>query len=91
MLYSVSDKIKSKTTKCPHDFSCLETGLCDNPEKCEVQSDFDKNMLIVKFQKPIDILCPYHLAYGNGSGHMCTCPTLYAIYMKNKRQALYKR
>ena len=91
MLYAVSDKIKSKTTKCAHDFSCLSKGLCDNPAKCKVHSDFDKNMLVVKPQEPIDISCPYHLTYSSGSGHMCTCPTHYALYMKIKRQESYKR
>lgn len=91
MLFIVSDKIKRATTKCAHDFSCLCTGLCDNPAKCNVLSDFDKNMLVVKPQGPIDISCPYHLTYGRGSGHMCTCPTNYAVYMKIKRQTLYNR
>ena len=66
-------------------------GLCDHPAKCKAMSDFDKNMLVVKPQEPIDISCPYHLTYSSGSGHMCTCPTHYAIYMKNKRQASYTR
>ena len=91
MLYNVSDKIKCETTKCAHDFSCLKTGLCNNPAKCIVLSDFDKNMLVVQSRETTDISCPYHVSYSWGSGHMCTCPTHYALYLKNKRQELYNR
>ena len=92
MLYTVSDKVKCETTKCAHNFSCLETGLCDNPAKCEILSDFDKNMLVVRPQEETSaISCPYHLTYGWGSGHLCICPTHYALYMKSKRQELYNR
>jgi len=91
MQMTVYDHIKNKTTKCPHNFSCLSKGSCDNPAKCKVMSDFDKNMLVVKPEAPIEITCPYHLTYGRGSGHMCTCPTNYALYMKIKRQESYKR
>jgi len=89
MLYTVSDKIKSKTNKCAHDFACLKTGVCGNKAKCTAESAFDKDMLVVKTQESFDISCPYHVTYSGGSGHMCTCPTHYAIYMKNKRMASY--
>jgi len=91
MLFTVSDKIKSKTTKCAHDFSCLSTGVCDNPVKCTALNDFDKNMLVVEPQDSNNVSCPYHVTLSMGSGHMCTCPTHYAVYLKIKRQESYKR
>lgn len=91
MMLIVSDKIKSKTTKCAFAFSCLSTGLCGNPTKCKVLNDFDKNMLVVHPQEPNDISCPYHMTYSRGGEHVCTCPTHYASFTKTKRLASYNR
>jgi hypothetical protein len=86
----VSEVVKNKTTKCAHNFSCLSTGLCCNPSKCKVLGDYDKNMLFVEPLEPIDPSCPYHMTHSS-SGHMCTCPTHFAIYMKRKRLDSYTR
>lgn len=51
---------------------------------CKVTKRFDKNMLYIETPKDTDgVLCPYKLTYGRIRGHICTCPTHYAIYLQN--------
>ena len=81
MKYAVSNDVLTKTTKCSHAFSCLATGKCGNVLMCKIEKRFDKNMLYIKTTSDIEGgSCPYLHSYGSKQGHICTCPTHYAIY-----------
>jgi hypothetical protein len=71
-----------KTVRCCSEFTCLTLGKCATTPNCIIEERFDENMLYVKTEKnTADITCPYKLSYGKENEHVCTCPTLYAIYM----------
>ncbi|NOY69276.1 MAG: hypothetical protein GXP53_07260 [Deltaproteobacteria bacterium] len=72
----VPDEVLAKTTKCPSDFSCLETGACGDVEKCRVDQANGENVLFLASRKYVN--CPYRIHYGGSI--VCTCPTHYAIY-----------
>jgi hypothetical protein len=84
MPYTVSEDVLQATTKCTHEYSCLETGKCGNLIMCKVDKRFDKNMLYIKSAKDKEgVSCPYKLTYGSNQGHICTCPTHYSVYYQN--------
>ena len=74
MSAKVPEHILKATTKCPHSFSCLETGTCG--KTCEVDDDACKNFLYLKNTKHTD--CPYRVPFAHKQ--CCTCPTRYALY-----------
>lgn len=81
MRYTVSEEVLRATTKCAHNFSCLTTGKCGNSLICKVDKRFDKNMLYIESTKnPEGVSCPYKVSYGGNHGHICTCPTHYALF-----------
>jgi len=79
----VPDEILKKTTKCPHEFSCLKysnSGHCDDHKMCEVEYADGKNVLFLETKKaPI---CPYRLSFA--FSQVCTCPTHFEIYKQYK-------
>jgi hypothetical protein len=85
MKFAVPDKILQETTKCGYEYSCLTTGECGNLPKCKVEKRFDEKMLFVSTTEDAPCLsCPYKYSYGISHGHICTCPTHYAVYEQNK-------
>jgi hypothetical protein len=83
--HTVWDEAKTRTTKCPHDFSCLTSGKCGNLALCEILRRFDHNMLYVKTtEDKASALCPYKMVYGSRDEHICTCPLHYVIYFHGK-------
>lgn len=90
MKFTVSEKIQKETSKCLNAFSCLSTGQCGSPPKCDVKSLLCHNTLIVEVkQNDPEHFCPYLLPFGNahiyGNRHICNCPTHYAIVLQNPR------
>ena len=65
MKLDVSQEAIDRTTKCPHNMACLETGQCP----CRVLFGGEKE-LILKIFCAKD--CPYSKPYDLGV--LCTCP-----------------
>lgn len=81
----MSDETIKKATKCCNNYSCLLAGEGANRPQCIVEKCFDENMLLMKTAKKIeDLSCRYKLTIGNGNEHICTCPTRYVVYKRNK-------
>jgi hypothetical protein len=74
MSIAISKEILDRTTKCPHAFSCLDSGKCGERERCEV-SFAGGNVLFLKWKEAAN--CPYRLSFGNGQ--ICTCPAHFSI------------
>jgi hypothetical protein len=53
----VSEETLNATTKCPHSFSCLESGKCGEHNMCEVSNAIEPNLLELKSKnmKPVHI------------------------------------
>jgi hypothetical protein len=80
------DEAIKKTTRCCNDFSCLATGECGNLPQCKIEKCYDENMLDVTAVRDTEgFSCPYKFSIGSNIEHICTCPTHYAIYKRNKR------
>ena len=78
MKYTVPDEVLKATTKCEHDFTCLESGQCGQKPMCEVGERDGKNVLFLKTKEAA--LCAYRIDFAGGQ--VCTCPTHYAIEMR---------
>jgi hypothetical protein len=75
VLKVAAETIKN-TTKCRHDYSCLETGQCGDSPMCDVETRHGENVLCVRAADWRD--CPYHLDFGGAK--FCVCPVRCAIY-----------
>ena len=81
MSFTVPEDVKKRTTKCHHDYSCLESGLCCDKPRCDVKEDTSG----VLFLKSKGLLgCPYFGDYGGAK--YCACPTHTAIVKKYGRK-----
>lgn len=80
MKHPVPKSVIEQTTKCQHNFSCLETGKCGDKEMCAVQYADGENVLFLKDKE--DASCNYRMSFGYNQ--VCTCPVHYAI---ERRQA----
>lgn len=70
MKTAIPDSVRKATTRCPHDFGCLETGRCGERDLCAVKYEYGGNRL--RLAADAAFFCPYHLALG--CGQLCTCP-----------------
>jgi hypothetical protein len=75
MKYQVPDSVIKQTTKCEHNFSCLETGKCGDKPMCKV--DYADGDNVTFLQDKEDAFCSYRVPFG--FSQVCTCPTHYAI------------
>lgn len=75
-------EISGKVSECPHDFSCLTTGLCGNRPKCQVSFEGGTNLLFLKDENYRE--CRYREYVG--IGWLCRCPMHFADYLKSKQQ-----
>jgi hypothetical protein len=86
MNIAISDEVRMETTKCPYDFSCLNTGQCGYSTNCEIKRGLFHNTLIVVSRKiKNDLLCPYATSLGDvhlTNAHICSCPTHFALYLQ---------
>ncbi len=81
MLFNVPAEILKQTTKCPSDFSCLETGRCSDRSPCDVERPAGENVLWLRSKESID--CPYHMDFGKAK--ICVCPVHYWIHQQQTR------
>ena len=79
-MFSVPAEILRKTTKCSHDFSCLQTGQCGDNPMCDVQTAHSDNVLCVSAADWPK--CPYHLDFGGA--RFCVCPVRCAIHQQQQ-------
>lgn len=80
MGYYVSSLAMLQSSKCPHAFSCLKTGKCASPSRCEV-AEVDETMLLLKNSEPLEA-CPYRL--GIDARQFCICPTLVVLHQQKQ-------
>jgi len=76
MKATVSASVLRDTTKCHHNFSCLDAGHCGEWQRCAVDYANGLNVLFLQTEEPA--LCPYRLSFGGCQ--TCTCPTHYALH-----------
>lgn len=76
MINPVSDEVKTQTTKCEHNYSCLETGLRNDFPLCKVEQRDGTNVLFLETTERT--ICPYRLDFGGKQ--LCTCPVHYHIH-----------
>jgi hypothetical protein len=72
----VPDEILNATTKCPHSFSCLESGMCGEHKMCEASNAIEPNLLELKSK--IHETCAYRITFGYYQ--FCSCPTHFTIF-----------
>jgi hypothetical protein len=77
-VFEVAAEIIEQTTKCKHDFSCLQTGRCGDSPMCDVESAHGDNVLCVRYADWPQ--CSYHLDFGGAS--FCVCPVRCAIHQQ---------
>ena len=65
----VPDEVLKLTTKCPHAFSCRETGKCGDQAVCSVEYVCGDSVLFLKDR--MGSQCPYRLSFGERQ--VCRC------------------
>jgi hypothetical protein len=80
MSVTVPNEILKATMKCPHSFSCLESGNCGEHKMCEVGYANKNYVLVLKSKEPEK--CPYRVDFGYCQ--LCECPTHSIIYRMQK-------
>jgi len=75
-MFKVPAEVIHKTTKCGHNFSCLETGSCGDSPMCGVQTRLGDGVVCVSVSDWRD--CAYHLDFGGAK--FCVCPVRCAIH-----------
>ena len=76
----IPDSVLAKTTKCPNDFSCLETGRCGDPSLCEVDYADGINILFLIPREWVN--CPYRITFA--ARQVCRCPTNFVIHQERR-------
>lgn len=85
MKHIVPDEVIERANKCPHNFSCLETGKCFCA--CEVDHVHGKDILILESHSSGAALCPNYLNFeGN---YVCLCPVHYYLHQFCREQKKY--
>ena len=77
-MFEVAAKTIEQTTKCKHDFSCLQTGQCGGKPMCNVATAHAEDVLCVRYADWPQ--CSYHLDFGGAS--FCVCPVRCAIHQQ---------
>ena len=80
MKIPVKDSVLQETTKCQHNFSCLESGQCGDRKMCEVDYVDGPNLLILVSRE--DATCPYRTKIADRQ--ICMCPVRCYIYCNEK-------
>ena len=68
--HNISSEARNKTTKCAHNFSCLEDGLCANHPVCKPVSENNCPVLFIEANSLGN--CPYRTTFGYDQ--VCLCP-----------------
>ena len=77
MKFRVCKEIILLSSKCPHNFQCLNS---ENPKLCKGYKYVKRNMVFIHNSKGND--CPYLLTFGEL--HVCKCPTRCEIFNEYK-------
>ena len=80
MGYYVSSLTMLQSAKCPHAFSCLQTGECASTAGCKM-AEVNNTMALLENTEPLET-CPYRL--GIGHRQFCMCPTFVALSHQKK-------
>ena len=80
MKITVPESVLKETTKCEHNFSCLDSGQCDHCQNCEVDYAAGKNILFLHLKEQCS--CSYCVSFG--SRHICRCPVNYYLFQNKK-------
>ena len=78
MQNKVPPELLKETTKCPNNFSCLNTAQCGDSIECKVDFADGENMLFLESNKTIP--CPYRIS--SSSIEVCQCPIHFYLYEK---------
>lgn len=80
MPFTVPDAVRATTTKCRHNFSCLETECCPSGGQCTLEDVVNEKIFFVRKNDGV-VHCPYQIPFGHGT--ICSCPT-YAALLQQK-------
>lgn len=78
MASEVSEEVLQETVKCSKKFSCLSTGVCGDPVKCQVRKVVGKNLLFLDSTE--HLACSYRISFGYEL--VCRCPVHSALHLK---------
>jgi hypothetical protein len=80
----VPEEVLKATTKCPSNFSCLNSvsGEAVPYCNCSVESFLGENLMFVMPKDKNAVSCPYMIYYGRN--HICQCPTHYHLAGRRK-------
>jgi len=77
--FDISADVLNRTTKCPSDFYCLNSGsdpkCSESMTMCPVEVHIENSVLFVR--APHNLLCSYKIHFG--TSYICTCPVRYEI------------
>lgn len=73
----VPDTVKQETTRCRHNFACLNAEGCRDHGKCKIDYSGGKNVLILAVSEEY-FSGPYSLSFGDRQ--LCACPVRYYLY-----------
>ena len=76
MKMTVPDQVLKETTKCPHEFSCLDVEQDPGRDICDVWYADGNNVLFLKAKT--SFVCPYRVQFGYHQ--VCTCPTHFKVH-----------
>ena len=75
-IHVIPDEVIERADKCPHNFSCLETGKCFCA--CEVDHVHGKDILILESHSLEAGLCPNYFNFEGND--VCICPVHYHLH-----------
>lgn len=75
MKFKIPQDIINKT-KCEYNFSCTNTGKCNDKDLCKVIENFGKDTLFADCKN--NLSCQFSLRFGNT--FICTCPVRAYIF-----------
>ena len=78
---STPNDVLKLATKCPHAYSCRETGKCGDQSLCQVEYACGDSVLFLKDRASSQ--CPYRLSFGERQ--VCRCPV--HIHMRNPKRS----
>lgn len=80
MSYYVSSLTLLQSSNCPYAFSCLKSGECASPARCEM-TEVNSSMVLLSNTKSLET-CPYRL--GVGLRQFCVCPTFVELSQQKR-------
>ncbi|MGC9307645.1 MAG: hypothetical protein ACP5FL_02575 [Thermoplasmatota archaeon] len=79
----IQPEILDRTTKCSHDFVCLEHNGNEYP-RCGVKLDVTQRIIVVFSRRERCDACPYCISFGMSErSFICQCPTRIALFYRH--------